>query len=242
MTRRATTPGCLAEQARHRRSSWLELIQTSGPLVTLPAADRALPNGPATVSERTRTQLRSLGVDTLSERGGRREQLTETVFSAALDWSDHYRGPTGLPEALGEVVPETEPSCVPTSPLYAADDERDEGPRRLRRRPRPGRRSRRDRGSRQRPRPQTRQSLAAPRHERPLGRPPSRITHHLGVGRQPHRPPGPPTTSPGRPPCPSAGRNHDRPWGHLMSVPGENQRPSTGSFAWPRSALPQAVA
>jgi hypothetical protein len=31
------------------------------------------------------------------------------------------------------------------------------------------------------------------------------------------------------------GRNHDRPRGHLLSVPGENQWPSTGSFAWPPS-------
>lgn len=103
--RRRSAPGSQAEQAR-RRQTWLELIQTSGPFLTLPVADRALPNGPPAVAEATRARLRALVRDTLADHGGTRDRLVDAVLTDGLDWADHCRVAADLPDALAEPIAE----------------------------------------------------------------------------------------------------------------------------------------
>lgn len=119
--RRRASPGGQAEQAR-RRQAWLDLIQTSGPFITLPVADRAMPNGPADIDVTTRAELRSLVEEMLARRGATRDQLVDAVLSRALDWSDHHRRAADLPASLAEPVPDR-PGVVlrPDFAFYAED-------------------------------------------------------------------------------------------------------------------------
>ena len=95
-----------AGEAARRRHSWLELIQTSGPFLTLPVANRAFPDGLPEVATGSRTAVRPAVVDALATRGATRHQAVRTVLCEALDWADHLRLDMDLPAALAEPVPE----------------------------------------------------------------------------------------------------------------------------------------
>jgi hypothetical protein len=124
--RRRQSPGGQAEQAR-RRQNWLELIQTSGPFITLPVADRALPNGPPAVPDTIRARLRGRVEETLADHGGSRDRLIDAVLAEGLDWADHYRNATDLPDAMAEPVAE-HPGVVlrPEFAFHAAEEEEEE--------------------------------------------------------------------------------------------------------------------
>lgn len=140
MRPRRPAPGGQAEQAR-RRQAWLELVATSGPFITLPVADRAMPNGPPAVAEATRARLRALVEDTLGGSGGPRDQLIDAVLTGALDWADHHVGAAAIPDALAEPVAEAGIILRPDFAFYARRRQRGKkararwapGPRRRRR-------------------------------------------------------------------------------------------------------------
>ena len=125
--RRRSQPGGQAEQAR-RRQAWLDLIQTAGPWITLPVADRAMPNGPAPVAGTVRSRLRTLVEDALADQGASRDRLAEAVLVEALDWAQHYRRAVDIPVAMAEPVAE-HPEVVLRADFgfYAEDTDEDKG-------------------------------------------------------------------------------------------------------------------
>ncbi len=101
-------PRYSAGEAARRRQSWLELIQMSGPFLTLPVADRAFPNGLPEIA------------------------AVHAVLADALDWADHLRLDADLPASMAEPVPEYGLLLRPDLGFYAepppadaADEETD---------------------------------------------------------------------------------------------------------------------
>jgi hypothetical protein len=95
-----------AGEAARRRHGWLELVQTSGPFLTLPVADRAFPDGLPEVAAGPRTAVRTAVAEALATRGATRHTAIQAVLCEALDWADHLRLSADLPAALAEPVPE----------------------------------------------------------------------------------------------------------------------------------------
>lgn len=95
-----------AGEAARRRHGWLELLQTSGPFLTLPVVNRVFPNGLHEVTPRVRSEVRSAAAEALASRGATRHTAIRTVLDLALDWSVHLRVDTDLPDSMREPVPE----------------------------------------------------------------------------------------------------------------------------------------
>jgi hypothetical protein len=114
---RRSHPGGRAGQARHRHS-WLELVQTTGPFLTLPVVDRVLPDGPPAVPRAHRAQIRTLVDDMLADPGTYRERLIETMLVDVLGWGDHLRLRHELPDILAEPVPDHADTVRPTFGFY----------------------------------------------------------------------------------------------------------------------------
>jgi hypothetical protein len=116
--RRSRMPGGISEEIR-RRHSWLELLQTSGPFLTLPVVHRVFPNGLAPVPVHQRARLRGLVAAMLDDRGASRHTVIETLLRDALDWQQHLRIDAGLPQSLAEVVAEHGVLVRPDFGFYA---------------------------------------------------------------------------------------------------------------------------
>jgi hypothetical protein len=117
--------GGVGEQVR-RRHEWLELLQTSGPFLTLPVVDRAMPsfpNGVAQASAQQRARLRAEVADMLNDRGATRHAVVTTMLGDILAWGDHLRIDTEIPETLAEPVPEHGLLIRPDFGFHAVDDE-----------------------------------------------------------------------------------------------------------------------
>nr|MBA2319084.1 hypothetical protein [Euzebyales bacterium] len=114
-------PGGAGEQAR-RRHAWLELLQTSGPFLTLPVVDRALPNGLPGVPARHRASVRARVAAMLDDRGASRQAVVETLLRDVLDWSDHLLLDAEVPEVLTEVVAEHGVLLRPAFAFVTEDD------------------------------------------------------------------------------------------------------------------------
>ncbi|WP_328865169.1 Eco57I restriction-modification methylase domain-containing protein [Streptomyces sp. NBC_00304] len=98
-------PGGVSEEIR-RRHAWLELLQTSGPFLTLPVAHRVFPDGIPVVPTKDRAHLR-LAVEQVLENGGAgRRQLLTTVLHDVLDWQHHLVESDAIPESLAEPIQE----------------------------------------------------------------------------------------------------------------------------------------
>jgi len=95
-----------AGEAARRRHPWLELLQTSGPFLTLPVVDRVWPTGVPAVAREPRRAVRVAIADALETRGASRLPAVRTVLTDALDWDTHLRWGTELPAALAEPVAE----------------------------------------------------------------------------------------------------------------------------------------
>ncbi len=95
-----------AGEAARRRHGWLELVQTSGPFLTLPVADRAFPDGLPEVAAGPRSAVRTAVAEALATRGATRHTAIQAVLCEALDWADHLRLSADLPASLAEPVPE----------------------------------------------------------------------------------------------------------------------------------------
>lgn len=112
--RAAAAPGGAREQAR-RRHGWLDLLQTSGPFLTLPVVQRAFPDGLPVVPAERRAALRALVAAMLDDRGASRHVVVEAMLRDVLDWGEHLLLDRAVPAVLTEVSP-TARSCGPTSP------------------------------------------------------------------------------------------------------------------------------
>lgn len=98
---------CAASEAARRRHGWLELVQTSGPFLTLPVVDCAWPAGLPEVAPAARTAVRPAVADALSSGGATRHAAIHAVLCEALDWGGHHRLDGDLPPGLPEPVPDT---------------------------------------------------------------------------------------------------------------------------------------
>ena len=114
--------GGTASAGARKRHSWLELVQTSGPFLTLPVLDRVLPDGPPAVPRAVRAELRTLVAGTLAQRGASREALVRAVLEGALGWGEHLKMYEELPAALAEVVPGHTEVLRPSFGFYAEDE------------------------------------------------------------------------------------------------------------------------
>ncbi len=96
--RRTRTPGGVSEEIR-KRHSWLELLQISGPFLTLPVVHRVFPNGLAEVRASERAKIRGLVAQMMDDR--RREQAHGHRDSAARCLR------LAAASVIGDAVPET---------------------------------------------------------------------------------------------------------------------------------------
>jgi len=108
-----------AGEAARRRHSWLELVQTSGPFLTLPVVDRVWPNGLPEVAREPRRAVRAAVAGALDSRGATRYDAIRTVLCEGLDWGEHLRWGAELPAALGEPVAEHGLVLTPEIGFYA---------------------------------------------------------------------------------------------------------------------------
>lgn len=91
---------------RAHRHAWLELLQQSGPFLTVPVAERVWPSGLPAVPVPVRASLRhTLGELLAGGSTAARRDLAEVVFGSALEWGDRLVTGTDLPAALAEPVP-----------------------------------------------------------------------------------------------------------------------------------------
>jgi len=95
-----------ASAAAARRHGWLELLQQSGPFLTVPVADRVWSTGLPAVPSVVRALLRHGVADLLATAGRSREELGRRVLCDALGWGDALVQGADLPAALVEVVAE----------------------------------------------------------------------------------------------------------------------------------------
>jgi hypothetical protein len=108
--------------ASAKRQAWLELLQQSGPFLTVPVADETWPAGIPAVPQLVRTGLRAAMTQLLEDNGASRGELTHQVLCDALHWGDALVEGAELPAALTEVVAEHGVLLRPDFAFYAADE------------------------------------------------------------------------------------------------------------------------
>jgi hypothetical protein len=116
------TPGGVSEEIR-KRHAWLELLQVSGPFLTLPVAHRVFPNGLPEVPARNRAEVRGLVAQMMDDRGASRHQVIEALLRDVFDWQQHLVIGDAVPETLTEIVAEHN---IPIRPDFGYFDEQDE--------------------------------------------------------------------------------------------------------------------
>lgn len=107
-----------AARAAHRQA-WLELIQISGPFLTVPIADQMWPSGVPAVDRDTRAQLRAAVSEVLATGGTTRAELARLVLAHALDWHEALQEGPQLPASLTEIVAEHTATIRPDFAFYA---------------------------------------------------------------------------------------------------------------------------
>jgi len=122
---RGRRPGGVSEEIR-RRHAWLELLQTSGPFLTLPVVHRAFPDGLAPVPQDRRARVRAMVAEMLDDGGATRHAVIEGMLRGVLDWRQHLRIDTELPDSLAEVVAERGIIIRPDFGFYADEPGDDE--------------------------------------------------------------------------------------------------------------------
>ena len=120
--RRTRTPGGVSEEIR-KRHSWLELLQISGPFLTLPVVHRVFPNGLAEVPAQERAKIRGLVAQMMDDRGACRHKVIETLLRDVFDWQQHLVIGDAVPETLTEIVVEHN---IPIRPDFGYFDEQAE--------------------------------------------------------------------------------------------------------------------
>jgi hypothetical protein len=121
-----------ASAATRRRHEWLEVLQASGPFLTLPVVDRAMPvfpNGVPQASPQQRARLRAEIANMLGSNGANRHMVIETMLGDTFAWREHLRIDTAIPDTLAEPIAEHGLLIRPDFGFYLedeADDEDDE--------------------------------------------------------------------------------------------------------------------
>lgn len=109
--------------AAARRHAWLELLQQSGPFLTVPVADRVWPTGLPAVPVSVRALLRHGVADLMANSGATRRALARDVLCEALSWGDALVEGADLPATLSVVVAEHGVLLRPDFAYHAEPDE-----------------------------------------------------------------------------------------------------------------------
>jgi len=120
MARQRRSAGGVGEEIR-RRHAWLELLQISGPFLTLPVVHRVFPNGLPPVPVQERARLRALVAAMLDDHGASRHAVIHTMLHDVLDWHQHLQIDSGIPDTLAELVPEHGITIRPDFAFYAEE-------------------------------------------------------------------------------------------------------------------------
>jgi len=118
-----------ASAATRRRHEWLEVLQASGPFLTLPVVDRAMPvfpNGVPQASPQQRARLRAEIANMLSDNGANRHTVIETMLADTLAWREHLRIDTAIPDTLAEPIAEHGLLIRPDFGFYLEDEADDQ--------------------------------------------------------------------------------------------------------------------
>ena len=118
MSRRRRRTYAAGEAARHRHS-WLELLQTSGPSLTLPVVDRVWPTGVPAVAPTSRRVVRAVAAQALADGGSSRRSAIQTVLVEGLDWGTRLRWEDQVPSSMAEPVGEHGVLLAPDFGFYA---------------------------------------------------------------------------------------------------------------------------
>jgi hypothetical protein len=93
----------VSEEVR-KRHAWLELLQVSGPFLTLPVVHRVFPNGLPEVPVQQRTAVRTLVAQMMDDRGASRHAVITSMLRDVLDWQQHLVIDDAMPQTLAEIV------------------------------------------------------------------------------------------------------------------------------------------
>jgi Eco57I restriction-modification methylase len=93
----------VSEEVR-KRHAWLELLQISGPFITLPVAHRVFPNGLPEVPVARRASVRALVAQMMDDRGASRHAVIAGMLRDVLDWQQHLVIDDAVPQTLTEIV------------------------------------------------------------------------------------------------------------------------------------------
>lgn len=96
----------MTSSAAAKRHAWLELLQQSGPFLTVPVADEVWPTGLPAVPQPVRAGLRAAVTQLMNDRGASRAMIGHHVLRDALHWGDCLVEGPALPAVLTEVVAE----------------------------------------------------------------------------------------------------------------------------------------
>ena len=95
--------GGVSEEVR-KRHAWLELLQVSGPFLTLPVAHRVFPNGLPEVPVARRASVRALVAQMMDDRGASRHAVIAGMLRDVFDWQQHLVIDDAMPQTLTEIV------------------------------------------------------------------------------------------------------------------------------------------
>ena len=112
-----------AGEAARRRHGWLELVQTSGPFLTLPVVNRVYPDGLPEISPHIRAAMRAAVADMLDSAGATRGAAIEAVLRNALDWDTHLAQGHDIAAAMAEPVAGHSATITPDFGFYAGDND-----------------------------------------------------------------------------------------------------------------------
>jgi len=105
------------QQLDRDRRAW----QTRLDGLTLPVVHRAFPGGLAPVLQDKRARVRALVAEMLDGGGASRHAVIQTMLRDVLDWQQHLRIDTQLPDSLAEVVAEHGIVVRPDFGFYAEE-------------------------------------------------------------------------------------------------------------------------
>ena len=112
-----------AGAAAARRHAWLELLQTSGPFLTVPVADQTWPIGLPAVPQPIRAELRAGLARLWKDKGATARTFGQQLLLGALGWGDAYIEGAALPASLSEVVTEHGVLLRPDFAFHAPDED-----------------------------------------------------------------------------------------------------------------------
>jgi hypothetical protein len=93
----------VSEEIR-KRHAWLELLQVSGPFLTLPVVHRVFPNGLPEVPVQKRAAVRALVAQMMDDRGASRHAVIRGMLRDVFDWQQHLVLDDAIPQNLAEIV------------------------------------------------------------------------------------------------------------------------------------------